>query len=652
MLRARHCQFCLDTIPPNRRIDAKYCRDSCKTLASHARNRPGAGQPAQRPLQPSALVEQVMQLESQEAALRSELAAMRARNAELEAALQRFQGEGAAPEVTTPAPRSAAVRGSGRFKKRRSRGHAAPGRHAASADAVEQPIAPVSRSLLDTASSTTEVHATSTPTDPARSVDAHSTPAEHTSGKAHDATADSPTLHIAADADGPEAEIPSSGRGGDGEALGDVLASVLPKDFTFDWLESTHVLDARSPVDSIETPVVAEQGSGSLPLSTSESSASPQQALEHAAPGGPLFQVLAPDGSPVPLKPSAQATEPSASAAPEIPQTDSSDPRAGSAQDAMPRVDSGSTDALADWVLFQRLPYVLRAKRSHLAHCLTLQLAEQRALLQRISRRWTSELYRIRMQHPRIHLEGLLRCASRAHDSLARERPTINPKEARQYARWLAKNSRLLTKLAEHIAMSVFDQERPLQLDGGSREKEDRSRGMPRPHALTQPAKIRPPRSAFPYDPLEPERDEEEWRIDESAPNAQKNAPSPSTQQPPHASFETAGIAGARRESMRPDPNHHAGGDPLASLYSGSDPVSKLLQKSQDQPSSVFSNSSPVDHISKLEAPPPDFVGKLLERPLSQRFRLFPHSESRDSIKDLMQRFPSTQDSDDGEDDA
>lgn len=632
MLRARHCQFCLDTIPPTRRIDAKYCRDSCKTLASHARNRPGASQPAQRPRQPSALVEQVMRLESHEAALRSELATMRARNAELEAALHRFQGKGAAPEVTTPAPRSVAVRGSGRFKKRRTFGHSDPGLHAAMADAVAQPVAPVSR-LLDTSLSITEFQDTPPSTDPTCSAAAHGTPAQLPSGTLRGDTADNPTPRLAADADGPEAASPSSGRGGAGEALGDALACALPKDSGFDWPESAHVPGAPSPADSIETPASAEQGSGSWPLSTSESGASPQQALEHAAPGEPLFQVLAPDGAPVPLKPSEQATAPSASASPEIPQTGASDSRDDSAQDAMPSVDAASTDALADWVLFQRLPCVLNAKGSHLPYRLTLQLTEQRALLQRLSRRWTSELYRIRMQHPRIHLYDLLRCAERAYDNLSREDPTINPKEARQFQRWRAKHSRLLLKLAEHIAQSVFDQELPPQLDEGSNKTADRSGGLQRPHAPKQPAKVRPPRPASPYDPLEPKRDAEERWTGAGAPNAHKTSPSASTPKLPRASSEAASLAGSWLESVRPDPNDHAGADLLAGSNSGRDHVGKLLQKSQSWPSSISPHSSPVDYISKLEAEHPD-------------------SKSGDFIADQIQPFAATQDSDDGEDDA
>ena len=117
MLRARHCQFCLDSIPATRRIDALYCRDSCKTLASHARKETRACRPAPTRQQPSALVELVMRLEAQEAAARSELAVMRVRIAELEALIQGGQSDtGACRESSIP--QTAVRRGSGRFKKR------------------------------------------------------------------------------------------------------------------------------------------------------------------------------------------------------------------------------------------------------------------------------------------------------------------------------------------------------------------------------------------------------------------------------------------------------------------------------------------------------------------------------------------------------
>lgn len=256
------------------------------------------------------------------------------------------------------------------------------------------------------------------------------------------------------------------------------------------------------------------------------------------------------------------------------------------------------------------------------------------------------------MQHPRIHLHDLLRCAERAHDNLSRENPTINPKEARQFQRWRSKHSRLLLKLAEHLAQSVFDQELPPQLDEGSNKTADRPGGIRRPHAPKQPVKVRPPRPASLYDPLEPKRDEEQRWTDAGAPNAHKTSPSTSTPKLPRVSSEAASRAGSWLESVRPDPNELAGPDPLAGPDSGSDPVGKLLQKSQSQPSSISPHSSPVDHISKLQVPPPDFVGKLLERSLSQRHRSSPHSKSGDFTKDPIQPFASTQDSDDGEDDA
>ena len=126
MRRARHCQFCSDPISAERRIDAKYCRDSCKTLAYQKRKGACLHARPEPPPPPSALSELVRRLESQEAAAcselvaarselaaarselvavrselaaarselvagRSELAALRQRNAELEAALTRSE---------------------------------------------------------------------------------------------------------------------------------------------------------------------------------------------------------------------------------------------------------------------------------------------------------------------------------------------------------------------------------------------------------------------------------------------------------------------------------------------------------------------------------------------------------------------------------
>lgn len=93
MLRARCCSHCGDAIPFKGRIDRKYCRASCRTLAyRHRRDgRPrGRGQPA-GVTTPSALVELVVRLEERESAARRELSEVRARNAELEDSLQRYQ---------------------------------------------------------------------------------------------------------------------------------------------------------------------------------------------------------------------------------------------------------------------------------------------------------------------------------------------------------------------------------------------------------------------------------------------------------------------------------------------------------------------------------------------------------------------------------
>lgn len=108
MRRGRRCQFCSDPISAERRIDAKYCRDSCKTLA-YQKRKGARGHACTEPL-PSALSELVRRLESQEAAARSELvavrgelAALRQRTAQLEAALQRLEQTLAACQQS-PAP--------------------------------------------------------------------------------------------------------------------------------------------------------------------------------------------------------------------------------------------------------------------------------------------------------------------------------------------------------------------------------------------------------------------------------------------------------------------------------------------------------------------------------------------------------------------
>ena len=75
MRRGRRCQFCADAISAERRIDAKYCRDSCKTLAYQKRK--GTRRYASTEAPPSALSELVARLQSQEAAARSELVAVR-----------------------------------------------------------------------------------------------------------------------------------------------------------------------------------------------------------------------------------------------------------------------------------------------------------------------------------------------------------------------------------------------------------------------------------------------------------------------------------------------------------------------------------------------------------------------------------------------
>lgn len=91
MRRARHCQFCSDPISAERRIDAKYCRDSCKTLAYQKRK--GTRLHARPEPPPRALSELVRRLESQEAAARSELAAVRSELAAARSELVVARGE-------------------------------------------------------------------------------------------------------------------------------------------------------------------------------------------------------------------------------------------------------------------------------------------------------------------------------------------------------------------------------------------------------------------------------------------------------------------------------------------------------------------------------------------------------------------------------
>lgn len=114
MRRGRRCQFCADAISAERRIDAKYCRDSCKTLAYQKRKGTRRCASTEPPPPSRALSELVTRLQSQEeaarselAAVRDELAALRQRTAELEAALQRLAQtprDGTPPPAPPPPP--------------------------------------------------------------------------------------------------------------------------------------------------------------------------------------------------------------------------------------------------------------------------------------------------------------------------------------------------------------------------------------------------------------------------------------------------------------------------------------------------------------------------------------------------------------------
>lgn len=108
MLRAHFCLFCGEPMEAGGRIDRKYCRPSCRTLAYRDRNghrrkaRPASTAAIATP--PSALVELAMRLEAQEAESRREMSALRQRNAELEAEIARLRTATSLPRVSKAEP--------------------------------------------------------------------------------------------------------------------------------------------------------------------------------------------------------------------------------------------------------------------------------------------------------------------------------------------------------------------------------------------------------------------------------------------------------------------------------------------------------------------------------------------------------------------
>ena len=90
MLRAHFCVLCGDPLPARGRIDRRYCRTSCRTLAYRHRKQerpgPSASSPAARRVdQRAAAVELVVRLERLAATTQQELAVARLQLAQLEA---------------------------------------------------------------------------------------------------------------------------------------------------------------------------------------------------------------------------------------------------------------------------------------------------------------------------------------------------------------------------------------------------------------------------------------------------------------------------------------------------------------------------------------------------------------------------------------
>ena len=90
MLRAHFCVLCGDPLPARGRIDRRYCRTSCRTLAYRRRKQerpgPSASSPAARRVdQRAAAVELVVRLERLAATTQQELAVARLQLAQLEA---------------------------------------------------------------------------------------------------------------------------------------------------------------------------------------------------------------------------------------------------------------------------------------------------------------------------------------------------------------------------------------------------------------------------------------------------------------------------------------------------------------------------------------------------------------------------------------
>ena len=109
MLRAHFCVLCGDPLPARGRIDRRYCRTSCRTLAYRHRKqeRPGprgSSPAAGRVDQRASAVELVVRLERLAATTQQELAVARLQLAQLEATKQSQAATAGSPAASQPPP--------------------------------------------------------------------------------------------------------------------------------------------------------------------------------------------------------------------------------------------------------------------------------------------------------------------------------------------------------------------------------------------------------------------------------------------------------------------------------------------------------------------------------------------------------------------
>lgn len=109
MLRAHFCVLCGDPLPARGRIDRRYCRTSCRTLAYRHRKQERPGPRASSPAagrvdQRASAVELVVRLERLAATTQQELAVARLQLAQLEAPKQSQAATAGSPAAPQPQP--------------------------------------------------------------------------------------------------------------------------------------------------------------------------------------------------------------------------------------------------------------------------------------------------------------------------------------------------------------------------------------------------------------------------------------------------------------------------------------------------------------------------------------------------------------------